>query len=478
MKIHRTLSEKKGFVLINTLVFAVIAIVVTTSLVGWAGSVLKASRQLAVREQAIQLAEAGIDYYRWHLAHAQNDYYDGQGATSTGPYVHDVTDKLGNVIGQYSLVITPPGAGSTAVKIQSTGSPVSDPSVQRTIQSVLAIPSFTRYAVLSNDAVRFGQGTEVFGPIHANGGIRFDGLAHNLVTSAVDKYNDLDEPGGFVFGVYTMSSPADPDPPSAVPDRPDVFMVGRTFPVPVVDFDILTANLSQIKTDAQAAGRYFASSGSQGYHIVLKTNDTFDLYRVTAVEPGEKNCGNSQSQNGWSTWSIKTEELLSNYTFPTNGLIFVEDHVWVDGAIDGARLTIAAGRFPDSPGQRRNVIVNNNLTYTHYDGTDVLGLIAQGDFNVGLYSADDLRIDAAIIAQNGRIGRYYHNGNCGPTAMRDSITLYGMIASNGRYGFAYTDGNGYATRNITYDGNLLYAPPPSFPLASTQYQTVSWTEVK
>lgn len=51
-----------------------------------------------------------------------------------------------------------------------------------------------------------------------------------------------------------------------------------------------------------------------------------------------------------------------------------------------------------------------------------------------------------------------------------------MIATNIRYGFAYTDGTGYSSRDIIYDANLLYAPPPSFPLSGNQYQVLSWTE--
>jgi hypothetical protein len=53
-----------------------------------------------------------------------------------------------------------------------------------------------------------------------------------------------------------------------------------------------------------------------------------------------------------------------------------------------------------------------------------------------------------------------------------------MIATDFRYGFAYTDNTGYDNRNLNYDGNLLYSPPPSFPLASTQYQTVSWKQLQ
>jgi hypothetical protein len=141
-------------------------------------------------------------------------------------------------------------------------------------------------------------------------------------------------------------------------------------------------------------------------------------------------------------------------------------------------LTIVSGKFPDSPSTRTSITVNSDLLYTNYDGSDVLSLIAQGNINVGMISEDDLRIDGALIAQNGRVGRYYYAQQCNPHNTRDTITLYGMIGSNLRYGFAYTDGTGYENRNIIYDANLLYSPPPSFPLTSDQYQVVSWEEVR
>jgi hypothetical protein len=123
------------------------------------------------------------------------------------------------------------------------------------------------------------------------------------------------------------------------------------------------------------------------------------------------------------------------------------------------------------------------LRYTNYDGQDVLALIAQKNVNVGLVSAATLRIDAALVAKTGRVGRYYYgppgggSNRCSPYHSRTTLTLFGMIATNQRYGFAYTDNTGYTTRNITYDGNLLYGPPPSFPLTGDQYEVLSWKEI-
>jgi hypothetical protein len=152
--------------------------------------------------------------------------------------------------------------------------------------------------------------------------------------------------------------------------------------------------------------------------------------------------------------------------------------VWVRGSINGARLTIASGKFPDNQTTRTNIIVNQDLRYTNYDGRDVISLISQNNINIGLYSNDVLRIDAALIAQNGRIGRYYYGSACSPYHVRSSITSYGMIGTNQRYGFAYTDSTGYTSRNLVYDANLLYGPPPSFPLAASQYSLISWEEIQ
>jgi hypothetical protein len=472
------IQKNKGNLLVLTLIFASVSVYILSALVTSATTNLKLSKQMVNRELALQVAEAGIDYYRWHLAHAPNDYTDG---TSTpGPYVHEYYDKDGNNIGRYTLTITPPIVGSTLTTIKSKGEVYVDPSISRTIQEQLAIPSFARFAVVANDEMRFGEGTEVFGPIQSNGGIRFDGLAHNIVSSALATYTDPDS-GQYSYGVHTTVSPSDPSPSggSTVPNRPDIFIAGRTFPVAAADFAGITASLAQIKTQAQASGRYFAPSGYYGYHIVLKTDDTFDLYRVTNVLTPPSNCTNYLSQTGWGTWSIATggETFIQNYSIPSNGLIFLEDNVWVDGQISGARVTIAAGTFPDNASTRKSIIVNRDLLYTNLDGTDVISLVAQNNILVGLKSSNTLTIDAALMAQNGFVGRYYYRSYCGTEYMRSTLNLFGMIGTNQRYGFAYTDNTGYDIRNLTYDANLLYAPPPSFPLSTNQYEIISWKEI-
>lgn len=482
MRHIRQLAKKPdGQVIILALVFGTICVLLLTAFAQWFSVNIRASRQAYEREQAMQIAESGIEYYRWHLAHAPLDFEDGTGAA--GPYIHIFEDKDGNPIGTFTLTIQPPALGSTLVTVSSSGTVQGGSAAPRAASVRFAKPSIAKYAVAANDSMRFGEGTEVFGPIHSNQGIRFDGIAHNLVTSAVSSYDDPDHSGGNEFGVHTHAGQTDPLPPASPPSRPDVFMAGRQFPVPAIDFAGITADLAQMKDDATTNGFYRPSAGAQGYHIVLKTDDTFDLYRATNIVNAPSGCTNSLNQTGWGTWSIQNEQLIGTYPFPANGIIFLEDDVYVDGQINGGRLTIVAAFLPDNANQRKNIIVNHDLLYTNYDGSDTLGLIAQGNIHVGLVSDDDLRIDAALIAQNGRIGRYYYrppsggSQRCSPYHVRTLITLWGMLASNQRYGFAYTDGTGYATRNLTYDGSLLFAPPPNFPLTSDQYVTLSWDEI-
>src|SRR3989344_4602333 len=258
--------KNKGGLLVPIIIFSSVALVVIGSIIKWTQITIEANRQLITREKAIQLAESGIDYYRWHLAHSQSDYQDGTGLP--GPYVHEVRDKDGNVVGEFVLDITPPIIGSTKVRIESTGTLASS-TISRKIRVEMAIPSLAKYAVAANDVIG----------------------VHTHVNIPPDS------------GINENFRPLEAS-PNSVMSRTDVFEVGRQFPVPVIDFVGLTGNLANIKSDAQANGHYFAASGSQGYHLVLKTDDTFDVYVVNNLEPTPNGCTIVIGQQGWGTWSV------------------------------------------------------------------------------------------------------------------------------------------------------------------------------
>lgn len=488
----------RGQILIQSLVLSGLAVVFITVLVNLALYNVNTANLEFYSEQAFQIAEAGIEYYRWHLAHNPADYTNGTG--QPGPYTIAYADKSGAAIGEYVLTITPPPAGGTLVVIRSTGKVYAEPKALRTIEAKLAIPSFATYAILANDDIRFGVGTTVSGPVHSNKGIRFDGTANNIVTSSLPDYNDPDHSGTVEFGVHTHRDPPPATstvnnnfipaeaPPSTLQNRTDVFLAGRQFPVPAVDFTGLMATLSQIKTSAQSGGLYFPDSGAQGYEAVLRPDDTVAVYKVQSLVPKPGGCSNLVSDKDWGIWSIQATTTVGTYPIPANGLVFFEDHVWVSGQVNTARVTIASARFPQNPATETSITVDTDLLYTNYDGQDAIGLMAQNDFNVGLYSKDNLRIDGAIVAADERVGRHYYRAPsgqqqyCGPEAMRNKITLYGMLVTNQRYGFSWTCSgvycSGYNIRDILYDPNLALNPPPGFPLTSSQYEVISWEEIK
>jgi hypothetical protein len=445
-------SDQQGSMLFFVLIFGSLAF--TCIVLGVAGFAIienRASYSKQNREMAFQIAEAGVNYYRWHLAHNKTDYQDGTGLP--GPYVHAYTDKNGTVIGHYSLTITPPASGSTVVTIQSTGWLDAQSATKRTIKVRVGFPSLTDYALLTNTDAWIGPSEVTHGKFHSNGGIRFDGVGDAQITSAVPTYtcrsyhgcNNVTKPG--VWGAGGPSSL-------------------WSYPVPAQDFTAVTAKLSEIKAGAQVSGLYLASSGKQGWRLQFVSDGTVKASKVTAT-----NCYTgtdvNASQSQFYCIDIKTQGTATTYTVPTNGLIYVDDTVWVDGVVKGrATVGVATGK---------SIIINGNVTYLAKDGTHVLGLIAEQNVLIPHDSPASLEIDAAMLAQNGGTKRYYYSNN-----VKTNLAIYGAVISAGTWTWSWVDAyntviSGYQTTNSTYDVNLTYNPPPGFPVGS-EYNLISWDE--
>jgi len=464
-----------GQIAVTIVFFAALAVTFITGLIFLASSFLQSSVRSLNKLRAFSIAEAGIEYYKWHLAHAPEDFEDGTG--KPGPYVHNYYDDAGNLIGTFTLAITPPPPGSTAVVIKSSGNVAADSSITKIITVEMAIPSFAQDAwALGSSFVEFGSAAQVYGIVQSNAGIDFDGTAHNVVKSALTTTTDP-YTGKTEWAVFTDGPPADPQPPTALPTNQTVFMAGRSVGVPAIDFQGLTEDLSSIMAQAEASGTYFPTSTALGYDLSLATSGIYSVYKVTATTTPPHGCNNPGNEPGWGTWSIQTESLFATGTIPQNGDMFFEGNLWVRGQINNKRVTIASGVFPDIAATRSNITVNNSLTYTNFNGSDMLALIAQNNINIGLMSDDSLTIDGALVAMDGGIQRYSYSG-CGSNATRSLLTTDGMLASNATSGFYYSSSDGYQARSYNYDSNLLYGPPPSFPLSTNQYSIISWDEVQ
>lgn len=472
---YRLQKKQRGYFLATILVFATVIIILTTSLIYISINQKKYFQANREKVSARQIAEAGINYYLWHLTHNNEDYADGHGDTcspSCGPYSHDYRNAKGEIIGTYSLTITPPETGKNYVTIVSRGQLTGSPEV-KILESRIGIPSFARYSLLSTDDLWFHPADKTYGRIHSNVGVRHQGEAFNdLVTASNETYYCTSEScgqQGWHPGVWCDDYPAC-----------SLLHGGYSFPVPLIDFSHITADLAQMKVESQADGQYYGASGGKGYHIVLEDTD-YRLYRVTATKCGAQRTCNVYTQLGWQRVSddIDTETLIGTYNFPNNGLVFTEDNLWIEGKINNDELTFAAARFPDTSSTNASIIINNNLLYTNYDGTDKIGLIAQKFITLPKVSPNYLEIDAAMISEHGTVE--YHDY---PQTIYERVKIHGAIATNGSHIFSWIAGgsepvvvtSGYKETLLEYDEYMTFGPPPSFPTTGS-YDILFWEEI-
>ena len=287
-------KKEQGSIVALTLVFGSLFIFIFTGLAGFIGVQLNQSKQKVAFYEALNVAEAGANYARWHISHEPMNY------DFSGTY--DYTDPEGSVIGQYTLEITSSGECSTIVQIKSTGWTMDFPDVKRTILTKFGRPSLAQYSFLTNSNVWFGENEELRGPFHSNRGIRMDGQQNSISTSATSTY--------LCTANHGCSPPQ---------NKPGIWGIGNgaaeglwQFPVPAIDFNAITLDLSNLKIEAQNGGYYFGASGAFGYHIRFKNNGTFDLYKVTKLKNSVYGC-NTDNVCGWEQNDIDRQTFLQNY---------------------------------------------------------------------------------------------------------------------------------------------------------------------
>ena len=476
-------------------------------------------------QRAFNIAEAGLNYYMWHLNHNSTDYKDGQSTPTTpnptlgyGPYTHTYVDTNGVKEGTYTLWVNPTGNGSTVVTVRSIGTAAGS-GVTRTVQAQIGTPSFASYAVASDSALWFGNTESADGPVDSNQGVRMDGSSDATISSANATYvpsTQLGGDGNSHPGVWCNSSVTTP-----------VNCNTRSksnwiYPVPQLNFNTVTASLCTIKKAAFAADPSTASLATQanacnltpstrtaaylpqrsttysltrGYLIVLNTNGTYNLYYVNA----------ENDQSTPYTSALTLQSVATNISPPSAGVIFAEDNVWVlSSPTYHGRLSIAAGRLTSSNSSTyANIVIAGPLLYSTKNGADALGLIAQNSVLIAPYAPPatgsfTFEIDGALLAENGEVWYPYtyrtsqYKCTRGWTNSNQQFLYYGSVATRQTWTWTWLDGssacgdaahdpaNGYISgieNNTTqYDYNLEYAPPPNFPITSG-YNILSWREV-
>ena len=514
-------KTKKGSGLVMALVMIVVVSIILTSLLGYITSQIRFSNDRVERERAFQIAEAGIYYYKWYIAHKLSGKKADEieafwKATGAGcplgvcdDYEADFSDPEDSVVGRYKLEVDVPEDGSTFFTVTSTGWTYKKPTAQRVLQVRFRRPSWSEYIFLSNSFLNFGTAAVVYGKIHSNFGVHFDGTAYNMVSAMPPSFDDPDY-GSHVkdFGVYTTRGTDDPKAPdpwvsgTTPPVRSDVFIGGREMDVSGINFTGITTDLSFMKAKASAPGsefgQYFPKEGV-GRKITLKTDGTFDVCTVNAANSSTHAISSSSgyagevedATDGSEGSSCTTGSCCSfsecpwiknsnhgkgkcvtkeNFSIVNNGVIFVEDNIWLEGSLNGKRVSVASGNLSGG-GDPTDIYIgisNSNIRLAAYDCNNMLGLVAQRDIRILDDGPNDFIIDAALLAQTGLVG--ITNGMSG-----DSITFNGAIASYLQPYFKQGN-SGFEDRTYNFNNKLLYCPPPYFP-TGTEYSIDQWDEL-
>jgi Tfp pilus assembly protein PilX len=497
---RRLRRSQQGYVLILAmLILMAMGMAAATLLVA-----AQVNQQHAARDRAytasLAVAEAGLNQYLWMLASGASSISNNWGiAGNTGPDPHfeqtDLTDiHTGEIQGTYAIQVTPPDETTSNVQVVVTGQASSTADAPRTVYAQLGRPSFSQYILLTNDEVWIGGPLtrQWFGKTHSNTGICIDTANINDTVSCANASYSSGMFGGNRNGVWSGHI-------YTVPSG-DASRKFWTFPVPAVDFNTVTSDFAKLSALAVGTGVNIpyataaAHDSRQGWYIKLLPNKKYQIRRVTG-ETESPSYSSGNDIGGTLTISTSNGYGIGDgaYDYPTNGVIYVNDNVWVEGTNINGRITIASSGQLNVSGKNASTSIHvvGDLVYKYKDGTVAVGLIAQQNIEIPRYAPwqkggqvqnQDMEIDAAMIAQTGResCNAADASGNqYGP--IRDMLTIYGSVAT---YHTPYrstvdNDGDtlgGFESGTNSYDPFLLHNPPPYTPVVGS-YQIINWKEL-
>lgn len=416
------------------------------------------------REDALHIAEAGINKYLFMLNNNSDFYKDKNGSPDSGfvpselytaaddaswvgyPKKYSPTEyKSGSVIlGCFQIEVKPPTAKEIVVTITSTGWIPEKPDIKRIIEVKIYKRGFTNYVIFSGEMkgsdggkVYWGTGEHIKGPFFTNGTLRTIGtpIFHDRAYYCIDYKNSEGTPSF-----------------------------------------LLDINYSPEKSKPLV----FPSSNSELEEWALNGGYTYIGRTSILLNEGFLNIRNKTNKDN-----------LEVIPLPSSGVIYVDGDVFISGKLDG-RLTVCSsqniyicGKDPTNfvPA---SATITGGITYSNTNIPDSLGehVSNMSDDMLGLIANNKIQINTVTWpSSSGSTTSSYKN-----IAVRNIKIMAAIlgIKSNSTFGVENIDvlpdmgyvyftgsrathlmdatmsqGDGYLEDN-TFDYRMIYESPPHF----------------
>jgi hypothetical protein len=436
--IKQTHRGQEGSVLLGVACFLFLAVGLVLTILSLGSNHRKVSVEQVNMEQAMYVAEGGLERGAGFMALPAN--LTAIVTSSTGN-----TNGSGSLgAGTYAFVIT--RSNATTYNLVATGIVN---GVQRTVSlQRIYQPSYAEFSLWSqtNGPIYFVNGEVFNGQVHADDMLYFDVAGGGPVFHAAVTSN---------AGTYSIRNGSI----SAVTFDQGLLLNSPQGTMADANFTDST-KVNCLKDTASSAG------------LVLQGNTTITF------NGGTLSIINTRA--GWTT--------AHTYTPPAEGIIYVANATsgsalsgtvyFVGGKVTG-RMSIVS---------EADMTIGGSITYTTDprttpSSTDALGLITKSDVWVGPSAPNDVEIDAAIMAT----GQSSTPGDSGSFSVvnynsglpRGDLTIYGGIVQKLRGPVGQTSGgvpsHGF-TKNYSYDPRFINNPPPYYPTIQSEVKFSQWRE--
>jgi hypothetical protein len=404
---------------------------------------------------SFQAAEAGIDdyvtklvddrgYYLHYLHPAESTRQEpggtnvSAGGTQTAwtygtswtyPNGKDAWRALPNGY-EYNLRVYPPSiaAGTQYARVVAAGRKQGSTTDVRVLETYIRPSSLADYYRVVDGDVSWGSGATTDGKIYANGDVDHDGIA----TGDIFAEDQISGSVSMQNGAQRYDVDSNPDIRSKIKNP--------------IDFTSFLASFTDIESASQLPGGIYRNDTSWD-----SWRFTFNAGGTVGVQGCDQTSGNHVGD------VLPTCGATTTLPVPANGAIYTVQDAIVQGTVKG-RVTIASND---------DIIVAGNISYVN--GTqDVLGLVAKNDVWVAKYVPDSHDWRAGVIAQSGTWQSRPWSGT-----NKTIMTFHGMAATAD--GGSFSDM--FTTRVYGYDANLLYLPPPWFPVVEDAYTVLFFREL-